>query len=127
MRFNTSHVVIYPSEGSGAYLVWKVSIHLMLLFIFLFQPPYRFNKTVSIHLMLLFIAQMDMSKHLEIYVSIHLMLLFIVCFFSANSCSSTSFNTSHVVIYPAQHRAGGEGGNSFNTSHVVIYRRIEGI
>ena len=53
--FNTSHVVVYRCKDSGRCVYVRVSIHLMLQFIFYPVPVSNSNKSVSIHLMLQFI------------------------------------------------------------------------
>ena len=76
--FNTSHVVIYLVPFFKLFLVFRVSIHLMLLFICLIHLISHVVINVSIHLMLLFISSDKVEINLTQSVSIHLMLLFIV-------------------------------------------------
>ena len=120
LRFNTSHVTLYPFEILSTSKAVGVSIHLMLLFIercsrvwgalHWFQyiscyslSVYRKVETtssgVSIHLMLLFIAYCGKDCWYKKSVSIHLMLLFILIWLQRRS-SRRSFNTSHVTLYP---------------------------
>ena len=55
ISFNTSHVAIYRSAHCSSGTPFAVSIHLMLLFIYLFCVEITISLNVSIHLMLLFI------------------------------------------------------------------------
>ena len=100
----------------------RISIHLMLLFIFsahvvtvfelAFQYiscyclSYRTNPNcqtyhISIHLMLLFILRSIGNYDADIFISIHLMLLFIANRSNAYN-SWYDFNTSHVTVYLLQ-------------------------
>ena len=54
--FNTSHVVVYPFKLDLGIPPYRVSIHLMLLFILRGRKFKRTWRCVSIHLMLLFIT-----------------------------------------------------------------------
>ena len=82
------------------WLLVRISIHLMLLFIGLTPVLVRLPYLISIHLMLLFISGLSTGRHYGI-ISIHLMLLFIII------PSSIAFLYQH-----------------FNTSHVTVYRRV---
>ena len=97
--FNTSHVTLYRGMASTNGMERYVSIHLMLLFIYIlprnhlrmsvfqyiscyslsspFPPNLLYSKLVSIHLMLLFIGYTSKDSRRSRRVSIHLMLLFI--------------------------------------------------
>ena len=80
----------------------KVSIHHMLLFIESIAACVMASMPVSIHHMLLFISEVTRAKAAE-EVSIHHMLLFI----SQDRMRVryiTSFNTSHVTLYPSFYR-----------------------
>ena len=55
--FNTSHVVIYRRRKNNGEHEFRVSIHLMLLFIIITERRVEGVKKVSIHLMLLFITE----------------------------------------------------------------------
>ena len=78
MGFNTSHVTLYHCYAfSHVPTSVLVSIHLMLLFIFLMELRVLSIFSVSIHLMLLFIRKRVAFYKFFTIVSIHLMLLFI--------------------------------------------------
>ena len=79
MGFNTSHVTLYHCYAfSHVPTSVLVSIHLMLLFIFLMELRVLSIFSVSIHLMLLFIRKRVAFYKFFTIVSIHLMLLFII-------------------------------------------------
>ena len=61
--FTTSHVTLYLTKSNGGRHTRFVSIHLMLLFIFIFLIKRRWLKGVSIHLMLLFIPLLYSISH----------------------------------------------------------------
>ena len=96
--FNTSHVTLYLRKMR----IWcshaDVSIHLMLLFIYVLEALHL-GSQVSIHLMLLFI---DKEKEIG----------YIVKMFQYISCYSLSTHTITI----------GGSGTCFNTSHVTLYR-----
>ena len=98
IRFNTSHVTLYPFFPVITFSLDFVSIHLMLLFIN-YWGWYSQKERVSIHLMLLFIPDAIFPIVLSTFVSIHLMLLFIFIIGHLNSVLITGFNTSHVTLY----------------------------
>ena len=98
LYFNTSHVTVYqngePIEEEQDVFQYiscyclsethnscantrKISIHLMLLFIWVCFPIFNCPKIISIHLMLLFILTAYQQGILSTRISIHLMLLFI--------------------------------------------------
>ena len=119
MHFNTSNVNVYPERVPRQRIYRLISIHLMLMFIFiLFHAPitaYHFNTSnvnvypieyaifsdlhfISIHLMLMFISFFFFLYPWTSSISIHLMLMFI--------WTSTYvpkawwyFNTSNVNVY----------------------------
>ena len=94
-RFNTSHVVIYPTYLHPTETQFKVSIHLMLLFISTSITQHIYFNNVSIHLMLLFIIVLGRSDSE------------IIC-----------FNTSHVVIY--RPRTPCCGNSSIVSIHLML-------
>ena len=117
--FNTSHVTLYPRQASASLKITIVSIHLMLLFIFLRCEQRDYFFKVSIHLMLLFIPFFDRIR-------------------STDFC----FNTSHVTLYQDAHNRATRKYEfqyiscyslssapsyvyicflCFNTSHVTLY------
>ena len=79
--FNTSHVTLYHRQRWRLYSNQCVSIHLMLLFIWLYLIRNEINFVVSIHLMLLFISVRSLTP-----------------------VSTWRFNTSHVTLYPSFYR-----------------------
>ena len=101
-RFNTSHVTLYHGFIWHSLHCVYVSIHHMLLFIGRHVTFRWCCYTVSIHHMLLFIFSLGTSFCNRILVSIHHMLLFIL-FFCWPVSAPTSFNTSHVTLYPCPH------------------------
>ena len=58
----------------------------------------RHFRGISIHLMLLFIYLFSYRTKFFVFISIHLMLLFI-CFSAIIHCFCLHFNTSHVTVY----------------------------
>ena len=100
--FNTSHVTLYQSDEESLLQVksfqyiscYSLSCCLNLC-IYIFK--------VSIHLMLLFIDKISVFHFILLFVSIHLMLLFIFCHVLKN-ISPERFNTSHVTLYPSFYR-----------------------
>ena len=118
--FNTSHVTLYRGMASTNGMERYVSIHLMLLFIYIlprnhlrmsvfqyiscyslsspFPPNLLYSKLVSIHLMLLFITssqniyyQYNPFQYISCYsLSVNILILFLL---------SLCFNTSHVTLY----------------------------
>ena len=117
--FNTSHVVIYPPWSPDLGVVSIVSIHLMLLFIWLLVYP------IGQESMFQYISCCYLSNQFRIQISTIFKFQYISCCYLSSTLITEisrkcSFNTSHVVIYPD-----GETlviiGSSFNTSHVVIY------
>ena len=140
-HFNTSHVTVYRIRTVW---VWKhngISIHLMLLFIFVsaflnvFTSGFQY---ISCYCLSSPLASIAVCK----FISIHLMLLFIIsaCIYSS---LQIHFNTSHVTVYPK--RKTGQPYRAdisihlmllfiwqewisysiidwhFNTSHVTVY------
>ena len=98
LYFNTSHVTVYPFLLCNCLCSYIISIHLMLLFIYVRRNGV-YEPAISIHLMLLFIRTVDISlffqrefQYISCYclspfysksvqplmISIHLMLLFIL-------------------------------------------------
>ena len=75
--FNTSHVTLYLEQNRDCQQFNHVSIHLMLLFIYILFGTLCTTAPVSIHLMLLFILLLSQICNIPHPVSIHLMLLFI--------------------------------------------------
>ena len=141
--FNTSHVTLYLEQNRDCQQFNHVSIHLMLLFIYILFGTLCTTAPVSIHLMLLFI-----SKHFHIY-QIFYKFQYISCYslscfsrrsvifhipFQYISCYSLSgghfvyfsvylcFNTSHVTLYLLRREYKKRGAERFNTSHVTLYR-----
>ncbi len=141
-RFNTSHVTLYLEQNRDCQQFNHVSIHLMLLFIYILFGTLCTTAPVSIHLMLLFI-----SKHFHIY-QIFYKFQYISCYslscfsrrsvifhipFQYISCYSLSgghfvyfsvylcFNTSHVTLYLLRREYKKRGAERFNTSHVTLY------
>ena len=79
LRFNTSHVVVYPATHRRHCKAVFVSIHLMLQFICIHAKNTCPRGFVSIHLMLQFIRILLGHTDYNVTVSIHLMLQFINC------------------------------------------------
>ena len=96
--FNTSHVVVYRSCDFFRYFWDIVSIHLMLQFIKILIFHYFSN------ILFQYISCCSLS-----------------CLETGYGQSETSFNTSHVVVYPYLHMLLSHTHNCFNTSHVVVY------
>ena len=141
-RFNTSHVTLYLTAHEPDYPILKfqyiscyslsrkgmgygtsgmrVSIHLMLLFIWLclykvscglmfqyiscyslsWNGEYKWDGTIRFntsHVTLYLHPASQSSAHVR--VSIHLMLLFIISFSTEFTILKTRFNTSHVTLY----------------------------
>ena len=96
--FNTSHITLYQTSGTGTDRRKQVSIHLMLLFIgkgcsnFSCLYTFQYISCYSLSINAKFI-----SSHKP--VSIHLMLLFIGCPNRTHSGHYGLFNTSHVTLY----------------------------
>ena len=117
--FNTSHITLYQTSGTGTDRRKQVSIHLMLLFIgkgcsnFSCLYTFQYISCYSLSINAKFI-----SSHKP--VSIHLMLLFIekelypyLLFYG--------FNTSHVTLYQKIATEIAKRYKRFNTSHVTLY------
>ena len=101
ISFNTSHVTLYQRLVHQNDCNALVSIHLMLLFICIWQKITGYYYQVSIHLMLLFIT--DFRVIIDILIA--------------------SFNTSHVTLYQVISDFEVFSLVSFNTSHVTLYPR----
>ena len=117
--FNTSHVTLYRGMASTNGMERYVSIHLMLLFIYIlprnhlrmsvfqyiscyslsspFPPNLLYSKLVSIHLMLLFIGYTSKDSRRSRRVSIHLMLLFI--FFSTSLANVLAVSIHLMLLF----------------------------
>ena len=96
---------------------WRVSIHLMLLFIGIQKDIQGVFKVVSIHLMLLFIWWKSVQR-VPSSVSIHLMLLFIR---SKESRSGRWRIVSiHLMLLFILHRRGNPGRNSHVSIHLML-------
>ena len=96
--FNTSHVTLYRRlrvEYSYDNKFQYISCYSLSRL----ADSMIYVSDVSIHLMLLFIMDACKTGRQNDYVSIHLMLLFIAIL-SISVSSLTSFNTSHVTLYP---------------------------
>ena len=120
--FNTSHVTVYPELIQKWTMLKCISIHLMLLFIGLFNLATKgcdsfqyiscYCLSYTNHCFRLVHIHFNTS-HVTVYlladsfvisinhISIHLMLLFIGVKVSYPS-GRENFNTSHVTVYPAQ-------------------------
>ena len=83
----------------------------------------RILRSVSIHLMLLFICIWQKITGYYYQVSIHLMLLFITDFRVIIDILIASFNISHVTLYQVISDFEVFSLVSFNTSHVTLYPR----
>ena len=75
---------------------------------------------ISIHLMLLFIITCACIVERTRKISIHLMLLFIQSGYS-QYIASNDFNTSHVTVYQIKQCKLLSSCVNFNTSHVTVY------
>ena len=162
-HFNTSHVTVYPvkeqkkEETNGFQYIscyclsyrlcripchFRISIHLMLLFIILFIYCIPLSFLISIHLMLLFITEESYFPNMGYrfqYISCYclstasIMLLvcdtwfqYISCYclsltISGSLCSFCHFNTSHVTVYHSPPLPVLHSLFHFNTSHVTVY------
>ena len=101
--FNTSHVTVYLYYLSPCIPIYLISIHLMLLFIDLFDISPLCSTSISIHLMLLFINiffPKFFRKLIFQYISCYCLSLVELHIF----CNSAYFNTSHVTVYPLPFR-----------------------
>ena len=92
----------------------------MLLFIRVVQAKKAWYNYISIHLMLLFIFLFFQQRYQ------HLKFQYISCyclssFFVSVVCSSFDFNTSHVTVYPITIDTKRFQFCDFNTSHVTVY------
>ena len=99
--FNTSHVTVYPELIQKWTMLKCISIHLMLLFIGLFNLATKGCDSFQ------YISCYCLSNSSDSYdhgtdISIHLMLLFI-SFGGFITVSRSYFNTSHVTVYRLTH------------------------
>ena len=144
LRFNTSHVTLYQDMDNAG--MEKDLLSFNTSHVTLYHFSYRklpFHPKVSIHLMLLFIWIKPTHPGRGRNVSIHLMLLFIKKLYEVRNRSGDRFNTSHVTLYPsaiipsasftgfqyiscyslsAERQNGHIIHASFNTSHVTLYQ-----
>ena len=96
--FNTSHVTVYHNIHNNKQSIFfyfntsHVTVYLPRTALSCF--PFR----ISIHLMLLFIRMVGDGCVADTEISIHLMLLFIFRTLAA-LCCILHFNTSHVTVY----------------------------
>ena len=121
-NFNTSHVTVYLCPPSSTGVNSPISIHLMLLFIFVRRRTYNYRKDFN-------------TSHVTVY---HVATLISVRFyrFQYISCYCLSlsqtflihlqcnFNTSHVTVYRYDFFISLSSHWHFNTSHVTVYRRF---
>ena len=102
-RFNTSHVTLYRWFRQLSDKGYKVSIHLMLLFIealnIVSYPTKSFN-----------------TSHVTLYP---------IDDFAIDGLAER-FNTSHVTLYHNRYRDSAVRQYCFNTSHVTLHRRHAG-
>ena len=96
--FNTSHVTLYQQSTWTRMIIYHVSIHLMLLFIYV---P---NASQSDRITFQYISCYSLSG-----------------FRRSDSSFLPCFNTSHVTLYRLRKISGRYAARSFNTSHVTLY------
>ena len=118
--FNTSHVTVYRLF-KAPHTVKIIFQYISCYCLSKLQKKFLFHRRISIHLMLLFIWHIPFITDFNRFISIHLMLLFISIGFASNfpfssfqyiSCYCLSRKTTwHTHRYP-----------HFNTSHVTVYR-----
>ena len=118
--FNTSHVTLYLEQNRDCQQFNHVSIHLMLLFIYILFGTLCTTAPVSIHLMLLFI-----SKHFHIY-QIFYKFQYISCYSLSTQKGiqeKRSRTFQYISCYSLSLDAvlGRENYIRFNTSHVTLY------
>ena len=101
--FNTSHVTLYQHLQYLSASSPAVSIHLMLLFIRENRYGVDWICQVSIHLMLLFIGNTTIGV-VEMYLFQYISCYSLSCFQYNFLRYWSSFNTSHVTLYPSFYR-----------------------
>ena len=99
--FNTSHITLYQTSGTGTDRRKQVSIHLMLLFIG------RILRNVTNGTEFQYISCYSLSDYIQ-----------------NGTTVDQSFNTSHVTLYRRAGSALPGGKESFNTSHVTLYQEF---
>ena len=141
--FNTSHVTLYPFPQNTGQLLLRVSIHLMLLFIFCFfstsdaAVPFQYISCYSLSLRhytpvlsqskFQYISCYSLSNIIKLLNSLIITFQYISCYSLSGTkiagieCVSVSIHL--MLLFIVQRKSGNVIVSiSFNTSHVTLYR-----
>ena len=142
--FNTSHVTVYHHKLSNQRKKAQISIHPMLLFIYLSHITDHACISISIHPMLLFIrcqlswlSQFHLFQYIPCYCLStttaindfkNFIFQYIPCYCLSRQYplllyTHLYFNTSHVTVYLTLTWSKDKPKDNFNTSHVTVYRK----